>query len=188
VVAGVGPGGMTVRTPARQGPAARATARELDVVEAVLLTGSEKAAAHRLRLAHSTVKHHLANALSKVGAETTTQLVWILAPRLRQPDDVAPLARRVSPTSVAPPGRIDAVPAQAHASRIVPAQGGVDRPRRPLGFVVANTHRRNELANRRRVPVGEALLRPAAGSHEQPVDLGAAQREQDVGRLVERWR
>jgi len=31
---------------------------------------------------HSTVKHHLANARSKVGATTTAQLVWILAPRL----------------------------------------------------------------------------------------------------------
>ena len=32
-----------------------------------------------------TVKHHLANARAKVGAETTTQLVWILAPRLPEP-------------------------------------------------------------------------------------------------------
>jgi hypothetical protein len=48
----------------------------------------EKAAAHRLGLSHSTVKHHLANARSKVGA-TTAQLVWILAPRLPEPDDMA---------------------------------------------------------------------------------------------------
>jgi DNA-binding NarL/FixJ family response regulator len=53
------------------------------VVAAVLSTGSEKAAAHRLGLSHSTVKHHLANARSKVGASTTAQLVWILAPRLQ---------------------------------------------------------------------------------------------------------
>jgi hypothetical protein len=33
------------------------------------------------------VKHHLANARSKVGAETTAQLVWILAPRLPEPDE-----------------------------------------------------------------------------------------------------
>ncbi len=39
-------------------------------------------AAHRLGLSHSTLKHHLANAWSRVGAETTAQLVWILAPRL----------------------------------------------------------------------------------------------------------
>jgi DNA-binding NarL/FixJ family response regulator len=54
-------------------------------VAAVLEAGSEKAAAHRLGLSHSTVKHHLANARSKVGAETTAQLVWILAPRLPEP-------------------------------------------------------------------------------------------------------
>ena len=41
--------------------------------------------AHRLGLSHSTVKHHLANARSKVGAATTAQLVWILAPRLPEP-------------------------------------------------------------------------------------------------------
>ncbi len=42
---------------------------------AVLVAGSEKAAAHRLGLSPSTVKHHLANARSKVGAATTAQLV-----------------------------------------------------------------------------------------------------------------
>ena len=55
------------------------------MVAAVLVAGSEKAAAHRLGLSHSTVKHHLANARSKVGAETTAQLVWILAARLPVP-------------------------------------------------------------------------------------------------------
>ena len=55
------------------------------MVEAVLAAGSEKASAHRLGLSHSTVNHHLANARSKVGAETTAQLVWILAPRLPEP-------------------------------------------------------------------------------------------------------
>jgi hypothetical protein len=53
------------------------------------LRGSEKAAAHRLGLSHSTVKHHLANARSKVGAATTAQLVWILAPRLPEPEGMA---------------------------------------------------------------------------------------------------
>ena len=52
------------------------------MVAAVLAAGSEKAAAHKLGLAHSTVKHHLANARSKVGAETTAQLVWTLGSRL----------------------------------------------------------------------------------------------------------
>ncbi len=55
---------------------------------AVLAAGSEKAAAHRLGLSHSTVKHHLANARSEVGAETTAQLVWILGPRLPEPEGV----------------------------------------------------------------------------------------------------
>lgn len=67
-------------------PAGRATDREVGVVAAVVATGSEKAAAHGLGLSHSTVKHHLANARSKVGATTTAQLVWILAPRLPEPD------------------------------------------------------------------------------------------------------
>ncbi len=64
----------------------RATDREVLVVAAVLDAGSEKAAAHRLGLSHSTVKHHLANARSRVGATTTAQLVWILASRLPEPD------------------------------------------------------------------------------------------------------
>jgi DNA-binding NarL/FixJ family response regulator len=79
-------------------PAERATDRELAVVAAVIAAGSEKAAAHRLGLSHSTVKHHLANARYRVGAETTAQLVWILAPRLPEPEGErrrrsAPLSR-----------------------------------------------------------------------------------------------
>ena len=70
-------------------PAGRATDGEVVVVAAVLVAGSEKAAAHRLGLSQSTVKHHLANARSKVGAATTAQLVWILAPRLPEPDGPA---------------------------------------------------------------------------------------------------
>ena len=69
--------------------AGRATDREVGVVAAVLVAGSQKAAAHRLGLSQSTVKHHLANARSKVGATTTAQLVWILAPRLPEPEGVA---------------------------------------------------------------------------------------------------
>ena len=88
-------GGRPARDGPRHSPAtydvaiSRATDREIGVVAAVLVTGSEKAAAHRLGLSHSTVKHHLANARSKVDAETTAQLVWILAPRLPEPDGVA---------------------------------------------------------------------------------------------------
>jgi DNA-binding NarL/FixJ family response regulator len=70
----------------RARPAGCATDRELVVVAAVLAAGSEKAAAHRLGLSRSTVKHHLANTRSKVGADTTAQLVWILAPRLPEPE------------------------------------------------------------------------------------------------------
>ena len=62
------------------------------MVAAVLVAGSEKAAALRLGLSHSTVKHHLASARSKEGALTTAQLVWILAPRLPEPNPVARLA------------------------------------------------------------------------------------------------
>jgi len=51
-------------------------------VAAALDAGSEKEAAHRLGLSHSTVKHHLANARTKVGAATTAQLVWMLGSRL----------------------------------------------------------------------------------------------------------
>lgn len=66
-------------------PAERATDREAGVVAAVLVSASEKAAAHRPGLSHSTAKHHPANARSKVGAEATAQLVWILASRLPEP-------------------------------------------------------------------------------------------------------
>ena len=59
------------------------------MIAAVIAAGSEKAAAHRLGLSHSTVKHHLASARSKVGATTTTQLVWILAEQLQEPEGVA---------------------------------------------------------------------------------------------------
>ena len=65
---------MRPRTRARRASGERATDREVSVVAAVLVAGSEKAAAHRLGLSHSTVKHHLANARSKVGATTTAQL------------------------------------------------------------------------------------------------------------------
>jgi DNA-binding CsgD family transcriptional regulator len=88
----------------RERAPARATDREVIVVTAVLAAGSEKGAAHRLGLSHSTVNHHLANARSKVGATTTAQLVWILAPRLPEPESVAQTdqrtpARRVEPAS-----------------------------------------------------------------------------------------
>ena len=80
---------MKSRGRTARGSEGRATDREVGVVAAVLAAGSEKAAAHRLGLSHSTVKHRLANARSKVGATTTAQLVWILAPRLPEPEGEA---------------------------------------------------------------------------------------------------
>jgi DNA-binding NarL/FixJ family response regulator len=82
--------GVRERHLAGRSSADRATDREVGVVAAVVLAGSEKAAAHRLGLSHSTVKHHLANARSKVGATTTAQLVWILAPRLPRREGTGP--------------------------------------------------------------------------------------------------
>lgn len=79
---------MRAQTPDDR-PTSRATDREVGVGAAVLVAGSEKAAAHSLGLSHSTVKHHRANARSKVGAETTAQLGWILAPRLPEPEGPA---------------------------------------------------------------------------------------------------
>ena len=61
------------------------------MLAAVVTAGSEKAAAHRLGLSHSTVKHHLASARSKVGATTTALLVWILGSRLPGPEGAAPI-------------------------------------------------------------------------------------------------
>ncbi len=58
-----------------------------------IAAGSEKAAARHLGLSHSTVKHHLATARSKLGATTTAQLVWILSPHLPEPDDMAQSAK-----------------------------------------------------------------------------------------------
>jgi DNA-binding NarL/FixJ family response regulator len=78
--------GCSAASGMRDRPAGCATDREVSVVAPVLVAGSEKGAAHRLGLSHSTVKHHLANARLKVGAATTAQLVWILAPRLPESD------------------------------------------------------------------------------------------------------
>ncbi len=80
------------------------------MVAAVLVAGSEKAAAHRLGLSHSTIKHHLANARSQVGVVTMAQLVWILAPRLPEPEgmvqtDEQRSARRRSPAALRAIGR-----------------------------------------------------------------------------------
>jgi DNA-binding NarL/FixJ family response regulator len=80
------------RAQVARGTGGTATDRELAVVAAVIAAGSEKAAAHRLGLSHSTVKHHLANARSKCGVDTTAQLVWILGPRLEPAKTSGPVA------------------------------------------------------------------------------------------------
>lgn len=77
---------MRERARAGRSTGGTATDREIAVVAAVIAAGSEKAAAHRLGLSHSAVKHHLANARSKVGATTTAQLVWMLGARLPEPE------------------------------------------------------------------------------------------------------
>ena len=112
--------------------ASRATDREVRVVEAVLVAGSEKAAAHQLGLSHSTVKHHLAMARSKVGATTTAQLVWILAPRLPEPDPATAACPRGasprSPTADDPtPGLVGCPPAFAGAAE-ASERGPEERP------------------------------------------------------------
>jgi DNA-binding NarL/FixJ family response regulator len=89
--------GVRSGTPADRPSAARATDRQVCVVAAVVAAGSEKAAAHRLGLSHSTVKHHLANARSNVGATTTAQLVWILAERLPEPEGGVQVAEQRTP-------------------------------------------------------------------------------------------
>jgi DNA-binding CsgD family transcriptional regulator len=118
----------------------RATEREVDVVAAVVMAGSEKAAAHRLGLSHSTVKHHLANARSKVGATTTAQLVWILAPRL--------LASGIEGTS----GTADQ---SAAGSRMAPDQG----PSRPA---VAPLHYARSLRASAANPPDSGMMRTAS--------------------------
>ncbi len=96
---------MRERARAGRSPGGTATDGELAVVVAVVVAGSEKAAAHRLGLSHSTVKHHLANARSKVGAVTTAQLVWILGPRLLEPEGEAETTSRDPADEVEAPTR-----------------------------------------------------------------------------------
>jgi DNA-binding CsgD family transcriptional regulator len=81
--------GVRARSRAGRGYGATATDRELAVVAAAIATRSEKATAPRLGLSRSTARHHLASARSKVGAETTAQLVRILAPWLPEPEGMA---------------------------------------------------------------------------------------------------
>lgn len=58
----------------------------------VVAAGSEKAAAHRLGPSHSTVKHHLASARSKVGASTRAIVLWLILGFARPPLQRGPRA------------------------------------------------------------------------------------------------
>ena len=72
------------RRPCR--PAKRATDREVGVVAAVLVSGSEKASADRLGLSASTVKHPPPRERPTEGGGGDEQLVWILGSRLPVPE------------------------------------------------------------------------------------------------------
>lgn len=72
------------RRPCR--PAGLATDREVGVVAAVLAAGPEKAAAHHLGQVALDRGAPPCERAIKVGAVTTMQLVWILAPRLPEPE------------------------------------------------------------------------------------------------------
>jgi hypothetical protein len=108
------------------GSAERATDREVGAVAAFLVAGSEEAAAQRRGLSHSTVKHHLANARSKVGAETTAQLVWILASRLPE-SGIRPLR--------SPVGSVDCR-CDDRAKEATPWNGSRESTRTPTGSPV----------------------------------------------------
>jgi hypothetical protein len=78
---------------------------------------------HRqVHLSHSTVKHQLANARSKVGARTTAELVWILAPRLPELGGPAESDEQRSPEGV---GRATARP---HDRISIPGRDVGSRP------------------------------------------------------------
>lgn len=120
--------GVRTRGAAPRVSADVATDREVSVVAAVLAAGSEKSAAHRLGLSHSTVKHHLASARSKVGAETMAQLVWILRPRLQGPEAREAVAERPIASGLRAGGALP-VPEAEHGSR-QRVKRGVGRCRR----------------------------------------------------------
>jgi hypothetical protein len=89
------------RSPRRSPLEGSVGARGVALMSASVTTpeaGRAPQGAHRLGLLHSTVKHHLANARSKVGAETTAQLVWILAPRLPEPEEGGAAGGVVAPS------------------------------------------------------------------------------------------
>jgi hypothetical protein len=64
---------------------------------AVPLIRRQRSPGHDARIkGHSYPQAWLANARSKAGAETTAQLVWILAPRLPEPEGGDPAEEQAS--------------------------------------------------------------------------------------------
>ena len=108
---------------------------------------TEAVTSHRRSVSHSTVKHHLANARSKVGAAATAQLVWILAPRLPEPERTRGLGslvdhgRQDARTRYA--ARLPLVRCAAHARSIVRAtHPGEDRDRMASGSAPSGAKQR----------------------------------------------
>jgi hypothetical protein len=80
--------GVRARTPADTAAAERATEREVGVVAAVLVAGSEKARPPTRPVALDCPAPPGECAVQG-GAETTAQLVWVLAPRLPEAEALA---------------------------------------------------------------------------------------------------
>ena len=55
------------------------TARQVEVLETYLATGSYRATAAELGIAYGTVRGHLVNLRLILGCDNTAQAVWILA-------------------------------------------------------------------------------------------------------------
>jgi DNA-binding NarL/FixJ family response regulator len=70
---------VTDRRRHAQSPRDVLTTREREVALVCIEAGSAKATAHELGIAEQTVKNHLANVRSKLGATNMAQVAWILA-------------------------------------------------------------------------------------------------------------
>lgn len=57
------------------------TRRQVEVLEAYLVTGSYSAAAARLGIAYPTVRNHMTDLRCRLGVDTTAQAVYVLALR-----------------------------------------------------------------------------------------------------------
>lgn len=96
-------------------------------------------------LLHSAVTHHLANARFKLGATTTAQLAWILAPRLPEPSEPEAHWRFAEPCRAARPSSVAMAAAPASAHRKI-HRALMSRPRRaqslsmPSRYTFALTH------------------------------------------------